>query len=266
MPPSNEPAVIIDLRDGVQRTPNNDGRVLTLLEAPPETDVPISPTNTVVLNWRRPAATTEHKPVYDRVKRMIDVVAGSLALVAALPAIAAGAAAVKLSSPGPAFFKQERVGRNGETFKILKLRSMYIDADHRQQQAFNEAELKGQLGELEDFQLESDPRITRIGAILRKTSIDELPQLFNVVSGDMSLVGPRPSCQYEVELYQPRFQQRHDVLPGITGLWQVEGRRTIDMIGMLELDVDYVQRRSTWLDLKILARTLPAVLSGTGAG
>lgn len=280
--------ISIDLRDGTtidlrdpgdrDRQVSNDGPLLTLVESSvdvlptdtatdikPATEANASAIGTVEVRKQRPAFTGP-KPIYDAVKRLTDIVVGATVLIAASPALLAAIVAVKVTSPGPVFFAQERVGRNGRSFKILKIRSMFIDADHRQQRAFNEAELQGHLGNLEDFQLESDPRITPVGAILRKTSIDELPQLVNVIKGDMSLVGPRPSCEWEVELFEPRFQQRHDVLPGITGLWQVEGRRTIDMVGMLELDVEYVQRRSTWLDLKILARTLPAVVSGTGAG
>ena len=202
---------------------------------------------------------------YNLSKRLLDVAVSVGVLCLTSPVLLVAMIAVRLTSDGPVVFKQKRIGRDGIPFTILKLRTMRIDADHSAQRAFNEAELRGELEDLEDFSLKSDPRMTPIGGFLRKYSIDELPQLWNVVRGDMSLVGPRPSCDWEVELFDNRYASRLSVLPGITGLWQVAGRRTIDMRGMLELDVQYASRRSLLLDLIILARTIPAVLRGTGA-
>jgi len=202
---------------------------------------------------------------YDVPKRLMDLSLALTTLMISAPILLIAVALVRATSRGPAIFRQQRVGRNGAPFTILKLRSMYTDADHSQQRAFNEAELKGELDDIDEYTLSDDPRVTPIGRLIRKISIDELPQLWNVVRGDMSLVGPRPSCDWEVELYDPRFQGRLAVQPGITGLWQVNGRRTIDMQGMLELDLEYAEQRSLRLDVEILARTVPAVLKGTGA-
>ena len=216
-----------------------------------------------------PIAYTEYTPDqwrYDVAKRVLDISVSALALLALSPILIAAVIAVRMTSDGPVVFKQIRIGQGGLPFTILKLRTMRIDADHSAQRAFNEAELRGELdGEVEEFTLKTDPRMTPVGAFLRKYSIDELPQLWNVIRGDMSLVGPRPSCDWEVELFGPRYAGRLTVPPGITGLWQVAGRRTIDMRGMLELDVQYAARRSFMLDLIILARTIPAVVRGTGA-
>lgn len=202
---------------------------------------------------------------YDVVKRAIDLALSAFALLAVAPVLLLTIALIRITSPGPAIFRQERVGKHGKPFTILKLRSMYIDADHSRQREFNEAELNGQLDDVDEFTLADDDRITWIGRLIRTLSIDELPQLWNVIRGDMSLVGPRPSCNWEVALYDERYQNRLTVPPGITGLWQVTGRRTIDMRGMLELDLKYAAERSTRLDLEILVRTVPAVLRGTGA-
>lgn len=202
---------------------------------------------------------------YEMAKRLFDVVVAATALLAVSPILLTAILAVRLTSPGPAIFRQPRVGRHGELFTILKLRSMYIDADHSRQREFNEAELRGELDDVEEFTLANDNRVTPVGLFIRKFSIDELPQLWNVLRGDMSLVGPRPSCDWEVELYEGRYRKRLDVRPGITGLWQVTGRRTIDMRGMLELDLQYVDNASFTGDVILLAKTVPAVLKGTGA-
>jgi len=204
--------------------------------------------------------------LYDLSKRVLDIAVSSAVLVISSPVLLIGMLAVRLTSDGPVVFKQKRIGQDGIPFTILKLRTMRVDADHSAQRAYNEAELRGELADdVEEFTLESDPRMTPVGGVLRKYSVDELPQLWNVVRGDMSLVGPRPSCDWEVELFGSRYASRMSVPPGITGLWQVAGRRTIDMRGMLELDVQYAARRSFLLDLMILIRTIPAVLRGTGA-
>jgi lipopolysaccharide/colanic/teichoic acid biosynthesis glycosyltransferase len=193
-------------------------------------------------------------------KRALDVVLGSLALVLALPFIAAAAVLVKVDSPGPVFHRAVRVGRGGRKFTFLKLRSMQRDAE----------ELRGLLLHLNEaqgpaFKLTNDPRVTRVGRILRKTSLDELPQLFHVVLGDMSLVGPRPPFPEEVERYEPWMLRRLAVRPGLTCLWQIRGRSDLSFDEWMRLDLEYVDRYSLELDAAILVLTIPAVLSGRGA-
>jgi exopolysaccharide biosynthesis polyprenyl glycosylphosphotransferase len=203
-------------------------------------------------------------------KRGLDVV-GSLALLALFsPVFAAVAAIVKLTSPGPVFYRQERVGQGGKPFRMLKFRSMYTDCDptlHRDYVSWFITS-SGQRG-LEDgavFKLTQDPRVTRVGHVLRKTSLDELPQFLNVLRGEMSLVGPRPPLPYEVERYQPWHRRRVlEARPGITGLWQVTGRSRTTFDEMVRLDLRYAKRHTLWTDIKILAATPRAVISGKGA-
>ncbi|MGH8895898.1 MAG: sugar transferase [Egibacteraceae bacterium] len=193
-------------------------------------------------------------------KRAIDVVLSLLALVALAPVLTAAVVAVLLSSPGPVLFVQERVGRGGKPFKMLKIRSMYADAERQREryEALNECD-----GPV--FKLRNDPRITPVGRILRKFSIDELPQLANVLRGEMSLVGPRPPLPSELITYTEYERRRLLVTPGITCIWQVSGRSNIDFSSWVELDLAYIRSWSLWLDLVLLARTIPAVLSGRGA-
>jgi lipopolysaccharide/colanic/teichoic acid biosynthesis glycosyltransferase len=185
------------------------------------------------------------------VKRAVDVVGSALGLVLASPLLAAAAAAVKLDDGGPVFYRQGRVGQGGRGFDLLKLRTMVVGAEHRG------------AGWAVD---EGDPRITRAGRLLRRVSLDEVPQLWNVLRGDMSLVGPRPTLAYQVERYTPRQRRRLDVRPGITGWAQVHGRARLPWEERIELDLWYVEHRSFWLDLKILARTPFALFSGTYKG
>lgn len=193
-------------------------------------------------------------------KRVFDIVASSVGLALLAPILVAVAALVKLDSRGPALFRQTRIGLNGEGFSILKFRTMEQDAESRvaDLQAFNEG-----AGPL--FKMKADPRVTRVGRVLRKLSIDELPQLVNVLRGDMSLVGPRPGLPTEVAAYEPHAHRRLLVLPGITGLWQVSGRSDLSWEAGLELDLDYVDDCSFGRDLVILARTIPRVLGSSGA-
>jgi lipopolysaccharide/colanic/teichoic acid biosynthesis glycosyltransferase len=235
---------------GANESRHGDDRV----SQPSQEQSSASPRSSVAWRWR-----------YDIPKRVLDVTVGSVVFVAVLPLLAVAAAIIKVSSPGPVLHKAVRVGRGGQPFSMLKLRTMYVDADHSAQRDFNRRELRGELEDRDEYTIESDPRITSVGRILRRLSIDELPQLVNVLRGEMSLVGPRPSVAWEVVLFDPHFRRREDVLPGITGLWQVSGRRTIDMRGMLELDLVYVDSRSLIGDLVILARTIPAVVNSTGA-
>jgi lipopolysaccharide/colanic/teichoic acid biosynthesis glycosyltransferase len=170
---------------------------------------------------------------------------------------------IRLTSRGPALYRQTRIGLGERPFTMLKLRTMRIDGDDAAHRALNMRELLGDpdAGTSDGaFKLEHDPRITPVGRFLRRFSIDELPQLFNVMSGDMSLVGPRPSLPWEVELYTPEQRRRHACMPGITGLWQVSGRNRLSMPEMLALDVAYLERRSLLLDIRILLRTPYALL------
>jgi lipopolysaccharide/colanic/teichoic acid biosynthesis glycosyltransferase len=185
------------------------------------------------------------------VNRALDAVGAGLGLAVASPVLAAAALAIKLDDGGPVFYRQLRVGLNGEEFELVKLRTMEVGAEHKGTGfAVNEG----------------DPRITRAGRLLRRLSIDELPQLWNVVRGDMSLIGPRPTLAYQVERYTPRQRRRLEVRPGITGWAQIHGRARLPWEERIELDVWYVEHRSPWLDLKIIARTPNALFAGTYKG
>lgn len=195
------------------------------------------------------------------VKRVLDVVVSATALLLLLPVFALVAAMIRLESPGPVFFKQTRVGRWGKLFTIWKFRSMYADAEERKAELLGSNEMEGGV----TFKMKDDPRITRVGRFIRKTSIDELPQLWNVLVGDMSLVGPRPPVPSEVDQYSLSDRRRLEVIPGITCIWQVSGRSEIPFEQQVELDVQYIQSQSLWTDLKILLKTVPALLLGSGA-
>ncbi len=183
--------------------------------------------------------------------RILDATIAGLGLAVASPALGVAALAIKLGDGGPVFYRQRRVGQNGEEFELLKLRTMMVGAEHQGAgYAVNEG----------------DPRITRAGLLLRRLSLDEVPHLWNVVRGDMSLVGPRPTLAYQVERYTPRQRRRLEVKPGITGWAQIHGRARLPWEERIELDVWYVEHRSPWLDLKILARTPAALFAGTYKG
>jgi lipopolysaccharide/colanic/teichoic acid biosynthesis glycosyltransferase len=207
-----------------------------------------------------PAARQERNPM-PLGKRVLDLAIALPALILAAPFLLLAAMAVRATSQGPALFRQVRIGHGGRPFTMLKLRTMRA-GDDEAFRSFNVDEILGRAcpGEGGIYRLESDPRITPLGRWLRRYSLDEVPQLINVVRGEMSLVGPRPSLPFEVELYSPEQCRRHDCLPGITGLWQVSGRNRLSIQEMLALDLDYVERRSLWLDLQILWRTPRAVL------
>lgn len=202
-------------------------------------------------------------------KRAVDIVLGGLLLLALSPLLMAIAAAIRLSSPGPALFRQVRVGHRLNPFVILKFRTMYQDNDDTVHRAYVRAMLTGEAAPADPergiYKLTHDPRVTRIGSLLRRTSLDELPQLINVLRGHMSLVGPRPVLPWEAELFEPRHRVRFAVKPGMTGLWQVSGRSVLTMQQALDLDVSYVRRRSMALDLVTLLRTIRVVLSSRGA-
>jgi exopolysaccharide biosynthesis polyprenyl glycosylphosphotransferase len=193
-------------------------------------------------------------------KRMLDITLASLVLLVASPVMLAIAIAVKMDSGGEILYRAQRVGRKGRMFSCFKFRTMVENAD----------KLKADLEHMNErdsvlFKITNDPRVTRVGQKLRKYSLDELPQLYNVLRGDMSLVGPRPPMAAEVEQYDLAHLRRLDVLPGITGLWQVEARQDPSFDSYISLDTAYVENWSFWLDLKILARTVGVVVSGTGS-
>ena len=202
------------------------------------------------------------------VKRTLDVVISVLAIVVLAPVFVVLGIAIRLDSPGPALFRQRRIGRDEKPFDCLKFRTLRHNADdsiHRD--AIRRAWAKQRLSNDPDapFRLTDDPRVTRVGLWLRKTSLDELPQLLNVLRGEMSIVGPRPAIPYELEHFREWHHQRHIVKPGITGLCQVRGRGRLTPDVMLEMDVDYAMNWTLWTDLKLIALTFPAVLGGRGA-
>ena len=206
------------------------------------------------------------------IKRAMDVVGSAAALIVLSPVYAAVALAIKLTSKGPVLFCQKRLGQYGKTFTVLKFRSMRTDCDPRIHQEyvnqFISGNVKGgsQEGNQTVFKIQEDPRITGVGSFLRKTSLDELPQFWNVLRGDMSLVGPRPPIEYEFKAYDIWHRRRVlEIKPGITGLWQIKGRSRIRFDDMVRLDLKYARAWSIWLDLKILVQTPGAVFSGEGA-
>lgn len=195
------------------------------------------------------------------IKRLMDIVGGLVGLVISIPIIAVVAIPLKLESPGPLFFRQRRVGLNGRYFYIYKLRSMYVDAEERKKELMAQNEIDGLM-----FKITDDPRITRVGRFIRRTSIDELPQFWNVLRGDMSLVGTRPPTVDEYERYESHHKRRLSMKPGITGMWQVSGRSEIESFEeVVRLDVRYIDNWSLWLDIKIICKTIMVVLGGRGA-
>ena len=193
-------------------------------------------------------------------KRAFDVLGALVLLVIAAPVLLLLAILIKVESAGPVFYRSTRIGRGGRPFTFYKLRSMVKDADRHQHKLAHMNEADGPV-----FKIARDPRITRIGRILRSTSLDEVPQFYNVLIGDMSLVGPRPPIPKEVAQYEPWQLRRLDVRPGITCLWQISGRSRIGFQEWMRLDLEYIRHQSLALDLKILLRTIPAVLSREGA-
>ena len=195
---------------------------------------------------------------YEKVmKRTMDIVGGLVGVILTSPIMMVTAIAIKLDSKGPVLFKQTRVGQNGRHFKIYKFRSMYIDAEERKKELMAQNEVKGGVM----FKMKDDPRVTRVGKFIRKTSIDEFPQFFNVVQGTMSLVGTRPPTLDEVEKYQRKQWRRISIKPGITGMWQVSGRSKIqDFDEIVELDTEYIDSWTLWLDIKIVLKTVLVLL------
>ncbi len=216
-----------------------------------------------------PAISGRSGKLVDASCRALDVIGSALLLVVLSPLLLVLAIAVRLDSSGPVLFRQRRLGRNLEPFTVHKFRTMRHGAAHDHHREFVLGLINGENPQPESsgprYKLASDRRVTRFGRVLRRSSLDELPQLWNVLRGEMSLVGPRPPIPYEVEHYPPHWFARFAVKPGITGLWQVNGRSEVPLEEMVRLDVEYARRRSLWLNLSLLARTVPAVLSGRGA-
>jgi len=195
-------------------------------------------------------------------KKSFDIIGGLLLIAVFSPVLLTVAAAIKLTGQGPVFFRQDRVGLNGEVFRMIKFRSMVVDAEARLDKLRDE---QRDAGNVVLFQMKNDPRVTTIGRFIRRFSIDELPQLFNVVIGTMSLVGPRPPLKSEVDRYQGDERRRMLVKPGLTGLWQVSGRSDLTWDGSVRLDAYYVENWFITGDLVILLKTATAVLSSAGA-
>jgi exopolysaccharide biosynthesis polyprenyl glycosylphosphotransferase len=205
-------------------------------------------------------ATMPTAPLALFAKRVIDVVVALVALVVSMPAWLAAALAVRLTSRGGVLYRQVRCGMHGRRFVLLKFRTMVEGAEGRRGEVDHLNVMDGPV-----FKAPADPRVTPVGRLLRRSSLDELPQLLNVLKGDMSLVGPRPPIPQEVERYEPWQRRRLAMKPGITCLWQISGRSELDFATWMELDLAYIDSWSLWLDLKILALTVPAVFSGRGA-
>jgi lipopolysaccharide/colanic/teichoic acid biosynthesis glycosyltransferase len=226
------------------------------------------------LSTTRPAVVDGESKYSAVACRALDVAVSAVLLLVLLPAFLILAAAIRLDSSGRVFYRQRRIGRHQAPFTVNKFRTMHSGAGHETHREFvlgliareqQQSAAQAQDRESNFFKMANDTRVTRVGRFLRKSSLDELPQLWNVLRGDMSLVGPRPPIPYEVEHYPPHWFDRFAVKPGMTGLWQVSGRSELGLEEMVALDVEYANSRSLWLNVKILARTVPAVFAGRGA-
>lgn len=196
-------------------------------------------------------------------KRLFDLAIGFLLLILFAPVGIVVALLVRLTSPGPILFRQERIGKDGQPFTVYKFRTMRHGADASIHEQYFIQYIQGVTAPGEDgasYKMHHDPRITPFGSILRRLALDEIPQIINVIKGDMSLVGPRPPLGYEVDHYSPRDLQRLTVKPGMTGLWQIKGRDTVDFATMVDLDLEYIHRQSLWLDLTIVIATVPVLV------
>lgn len=191
------------------------------------------------------------KRIYEISKRAIDIIGAGSGLLLLSPVIAIVACAVKFTSKGPVFFSQKRVGKNGELFDMYKFRSMVVNAEELKEKLAHQNEMSGPM-----FKMKDDPRVTKVGKFIRKTSLDELPQLWNVLKGDMSLVGPRPSLPKEVAQFEKWMYKRLSIKPGLTCFWQVSGRNNIDFEDWMKLDIKYVDERNIWIDIKLIFKTV----------
>lgn len=197
---------------------------------------------------------------YEVIKRLIDVVCSFLGVLVLSPLFIIIAIIIKTTSKGPAFFSQKRVGKNGKEFDMYKFRSMVVNAEELKEKLAAQNEMSGPM-----FKMKDDPRVTKVGKFIRKTSIDELPQLWNVLKGDMSLVGPRPSLPKEVAQFEKWMYKRLEVKPGLTCYWQVSGRNNIDFEDWMKLDIKYVDERSTWIDIKLIFKTVGVLFGDKNA-
>lgn len=197
---------------------------------------------------------------YKVIKRVMDVLLSAAALIVLSPVFLVTAAAIKCEDQGSVFFVQPRAGKDGKPFYMYKFRSMYINADEKMNEMMKDNEQTGHA-----FKIKNDPRITKTGKVIRRFSIDELPQLINIIKGDMSIVGPRPILTFQMEACSPYERQRLVVRPGLTCYWQIGGRANIKWEEWVELDLDYIEDMSLWTDIKLIAKTIPMVLGGDGA-
>ncbi|WP_294187298.1 sugar transferase [uncultured Clostridium sp.] len=202
----------------------------------------------------------DNRIIYNLSKKIIDFSLSAVALVILSPLLLIVAILIKLESKGPVIFSQKRVGLNGKEFKMYKFRSMVVNAEELKEKLAKQNEMSGPM-----FKMKDDPRVTKIGKFIRKTSIDELPQLINILKGDMSLVGPRPSLPKEVAEFEPWMLERLNVKPGLTCYWQVSGRNNIDFIEWMKLDLKYVKDRSFLLDLKLIIKTVSVLFGDKNA-
>ena len=197
---------------------------------------------------------------YEVIKRLIDIVCSFLGVLVLSPLFIIIAIIIKMTSKGPVFFSQKRVGKNGKEFDMYKFRSMVVNAEELKEKLAAKNEMSGPM-----FKMKDDPRVTKVGKFIRKTSIDELPQLWNVLKGDMSLVGPRPSLPKEVAQFEDWMYKRLEVKPGLTCYWQVSGRNNIDFEDWMKLDIKYVDERSTWIDIKLIFKTVGVLFGDKNA-
>ena len=223
----------------------------------------------IELDAGRVNAPSQERTLVDVGCRTLDIVGAAILLVLLSPLLLAITLAIRLDSAGPAIFRQRRFGRDLHPFTVNKFRTMRYGVPEDQHRDFVLRLISGEEPALEAsrplYKMTEDPRVTRVGRLLRRSSLDELPQLWNVLRGEMSLVGPRPPIPYEVEQYPAHWFARFGVKPGVTGLWQVSGRSDVTLEEMVALDVEYIRRRSLFLNIRIIVRTLPAVLSARGA-
>lgn len=203
------------------------------------------------LNLNSEAVITDITIGYKFFKRVIDIVCSLSGLLLLSPVLIIVSILIKLESDGPIIFSQDRIGYKGQKFKMYKFRSMVVNAEELKKKLAERNEMSGPM-----FKMKNDPRVTKVGKFIRKTSIDELPQLINILKGEMSLVGPRPSLPKEVKEFEPWMMERLDVKPGLTCYWQVSGRNSIDFKEWMNLDIKYVRERSFWLDIKLIIKTI----------
>ena len=197
---------------------------------------------------------------YEAIKRLIDIICSFVGILVLSPLFIIIAIIIKFTSKGPVFFSQKRVGRNGKEFDMYKFRSMVVNAEELKEKLAAQNEMSGPM-----FKMKDDPRVTKVGKFIRKTSIDELPQLWNILKGDMSLVGPRPSLPKEVAQFDEWMYKRLEVKPGLTCYWQVSGRNNIDFEDWMKLDVKYVEERNLWIDIKLIFKTVGVLFGDKNA-